>query len=188
MRSGDQVDGVDGLHQQLTPLLLPALALTALTGCTGVAEHHDVSTSAAAGDIRVVPLHSECGDLTTHDVAAVVHRPDLTLIGRTPVGCTWSPTGVWSNMPAVTLTWYRGSPLGRERKSEERFRQEVIDYAVDGKSGFMSSSYGLCVVAVEYATDQYFEVAVTESNNDYGTDSESCRAAVTLATRVAHEV
>ncbi|MBA0049234.1 DUF3558 family protein [Mycobacterium sp. NPDC050853] len=170
----------------LCAVLAPGILFSA--GCSGHHRElggHEVTT---ANDVRVGPAYSECGSLTTPDVAAVVRRTDLKLIAKTPAGCTWSPSGSWSTLPNVALTWYRGSPIGREREGEERTRDEVKDFSAGGKRGFISSTYGMCVTALEYGDGQFFELAVTLLGAGHGTSSDACHCAMKLSTQVAEKV
>lgn len=200
MHAGNQIDGDDAVSEHLTGrvrssrvggiVLCAVLAMGMLlsSGCSG--HHHELNGHevATSHDVRVGPGYSECGSLTTPDVVAVVRRADLKLIAKTPAGCTWSPNGSWSALPNVTLSWYRGSPIGREREGEERTRDEVRDFSAGGKSGFISSTYGMCVTALEYGDDQFFELAVTLLGAGHGTSSDACHCAMKLSTQVAEKV
>ncbi|MUM16333.1 DUF3558 domain-containing protein [Mycobacterium sp. CBMA271] len=170
----------------LSAVLAPGILLGA--GCSSDHHEHGGHHVSTADDIRLGPAYSECGSLTTPDVSAVVRRPDLKLIAKTPVGCTWSPNGSWSALPSVTLSWFRGSPIGREREGEERTRDEVKDFSAGGKSGFISSTYGMCVTALEYGEGQFFEVAVTLLGGGHGASSDACHCAMKLSTQVAEKV
>ncbi|OAT69542.1 hypothetical protein AWB85_20955 [Mycobacteroides immunogenum] len=171
-------------------LLCTVLALGVLftAGCSGHHGEHVGHDASSLHDVRVGPAYSECGSLTTPDVAAVLHRADLKLVAKTPAGCTWTPNGYWSVLPNVTLSWYRGSPIGREREGEERTREEVRDFSAAGKNGFISSTYGMCVTALEYGDDQFFELAVTLLGAGHGTSSAACHCAMKLSSQVAEKV
>lgn len=128
MHAGNQIDGNDAVSQHLTRrvrssrltgmFLCTVLALGVLLsgGCSSRHGEHEGHEASTLHDVRVGPAYSECGSLTTPDVAAVLHRADLKLVAKTPAGCTWTPNGYWSVLPNVTLSWYRGSPIGRERE------------------------------------------------------------------------
>ncbi|ORA63421.1 DUF3558 family protein [Mycobacteroides franklinii] len=165
-----------------------ALGILFCAGCSGGHGELDGHDASSSHDVRVGPGYSECGSLTTPDVAAVLHRADLKLIAKTPAGCTWSPNGYWGALPNVTLSWYRGSPIGREREGEERTRDEVRDFSAGGKNGFISSTYGMCVTALEYGDDQFFELAVTLLGAGHGTSSAACHCAMKLSSQVAEKV
>lgn len=199
MHAGNQIDGNDAVSQhltrrvrscRLTGFLCAVLALGILfcAGCSGRHGELDGHDASSSHDVRVGPGYSECGSLTTPDVAAVLHRADLKLIAKTPAGCTWSPNGYWGALPNVTLSWYRGSPIGREREGEERTRDEVRDFSAGGKNGFISSTYGMCVTALEYGDDQFFELAVTLLGAGHGTSSAACHCAMKLSSQVAEKV
>ena len=40
--------------------------------------------------------------------------------------------------PHFSFTWYRGSPIGRERKTEELSRTSVEDINIEGHGGFIA--------------------------------------------------
>lgn len=79
-------------------------------------------------------------------------------------------------------------PIGREREGEERTREEVRDFSAAGKNGFISSTYGMCVTALEYGDDQFFELAVTLLGAGHGTSSAACHCAMKLSSQVAEKV
>lgn len=200
MHAGNQIDGNDAVSQHLTRrvrscrltgmFLCTVLALGVLLsgGCSSHHGEHEGHNASTLHDVRVGPAYSECGSLTTPDVAAVLHRADLKLVAKTPAGCTWTPNGYWSVLPNVTLSWYRGSPIGREREGEEGTREEVRDFSAAGKNGFISSTYGMCVTALEYGDDQFFELAVTLLGAGHGTSSAACHCAMKLSSQVAEKV
>ncbi|SKS42188.1 Uncharacterised protein [Mycobacteroides abscessus subsp. massiliense] len=108
MHAGNQIDGNDAVSQHLTRrvrssrltgmFLCTVLALGVLLsgGCSSRHGEHEGHEASTLHDVRVGPAYSECGSLTTPDVAAVLHRADLKLVAKTPAGCTWTPNGYWS--------------------------------------------------------------------------------------------
>ena len=61
--------------------------------------------------------------------------------------------------PHFSFTWYRGSPIGRERKTEELQRTSVEDINIDGHSGFIAvqtdptAGDNLCEVGIQFDDD-----------------------------------
>src|SRR6476469_10201683 len=61
--------------------------------------------------------------------------------------------------PHFSFTWYRGSPIGRERKTEELSRNSVDDINIEGHDGFIAAGQdptlgaNLCEIAIQYNDD-----------------------------------
>lgn len=64
--------------------------------------------------------------------------------------------------PLISFAWFRGSPIGRERKTEELSRTRVDDITIGGHSGFIAVQDDprlgerLCDVGIQYQ-DDFFE-------------------------------
>ncbi len=71
------------------------------------------------------------------------------------MGCQWLQGGGILG-PHFSFTWYRGSPIGRERKTEELSRASVEDINIEGHSGFIAIGEdptignNLCEVGIQY--------------------------------------
>jgi hypothetical protein len=80
------------------------------------------------------------------------------------VGCQWAATNRGRG-PLISFSWFRGSPIGRERKSEELSRTSVSDITIDGHSGFVATQSDsrlgehLCDIGIQYG-DDFFEWSV----------------------------
>ncbi|WP_268968816.1 DUF3558 domain-containing protein [Tomitella fengzijianii] len=138
---------------------------------------------AAAGPAG--PHLGQCGSVTDAEVAAATGMPQPMRAVRDTVGCQWDvgTLGVGSH---VSFTWYRGSPIGRERAIDNAVGRDVSDVTIGGRPGF-SSRIGpsLCEVGVDYGAD-FFLWSV-----DYGADTAGppeggvCDAATSLAAMTA---
>ncbi len=69
--------------------------------------------------------------------------------------------------PHFSFTWYRGSPIGRERKTEELSRTSVEDINIEGHSGFIAvgtdptlGGDNLCEVGIQF-NDDFIEWSVS---------------------------
>lgn len=113
--------------------------------------------SAPAADARHGPFFGLCGGISDQTVTELTGARGLVNTGQNPVGCQWLVGGVvW---PRITFAWYRGSPIGRERKVEERTRTRVEDLSIDGQDGFVGARNSLelgdyiCEVAIQFFDD-----------------------------------
>jgi hypothetical protein len=150
------------------PLLALALAVVTLAAaCSGPsgqpAQLPSPSTSrkpnAAHG-----PLFPECGGVSDQTIAQLTHVQNLRNTARNSAGCQWLIGGRFRG-PLISFAWFRGSPIGRERKTEELSRTSVDDLTIDGHTGFVAiaddAQLGekLCDVAIQYQ-DDFFEWSV----------------------------
>ncbi|AOW93144.1 hypothetical protein BFN03_12125 [Rhodococcus sp. WMMA185] len=132
--------------------LVLVAASAVLAGC---AEAVDDSGTEAAPP-RVVtdpgPFFGQCGSVTDEEVAEEFGMPPFTAVTRNSVGCEWEVAGVGG--PSVTFSWYRGSPIGRERAGSEMIGRPASAIDVQGHPGFIASSGGiLCELGVEFGGD-----------------------------------
>jgi hypothetical protein len=107
------------------------------------------------------PLFPECGGVSDQTVARLTGIPRLPAAARNSVGCQWLGRGGVKG-PLISFAWFRGSPIGRERKTEELSRSRVDDITIDGHSGFIARQIDarlgerLCDVGIQYQ-DDFFE-------------------------------
>jgi hypothetical protein len=104
------------------------------------------------------PSFPECGGVTDQTVTQLTKIPGLVNTARNSAGCQWLQNGGIVG-PHFSFTWYRGSPIGRERTVEERTRTRVDDINVDGHDGFMAVQEdptvgeNLCEVGIQFQDD-----------------------------------
>jgi uncharacterized protein DUF3558 len=104
------------------------------------------------------PFFPECGGVSDQTVAQLTEVHGLVNTGRTSAGCQWLQNGGIVG-PNFSFTWYRGSPIGRERKTEELSRTSVDDINIDGHSGFIAVANdpqlgdNLCEVGIQFQDD-----------------------------------
>ena len=65
----------------------------------------------------------------------------LVNTAKNSVGCQWLAGGGILG-PHFSFTWFRGSPIGRERKTEELSRTSVEDINIEGHDGFIAVGDG----------------------------------------------
>jgi hypothetical protein len=83
------------------------------------------------------PFFPECGGVSDQVMAEQTRVTGLVNTAKTSVGCQWLLGGGILG-PHFSFTWYRGSPIGRERKTEELSRASVEDIDIEGHSGFIA--------------------------------------------------
>jgi hypothetical protein len=111
------------------------------------------TVSAAQG-----PFFPECGGVSDQTVTKLTGVAGPVTATRTSVGCQWMPGGSVRG-PVFAFYWFRGSPIGRERKTEELHGASVSDINIDGHNGFVAiradsrfSDY-YCDVGIQYQDD-----------------------------------
>nr|WP_206037886.1 DUF3558 domain-containing protein [Rhodococcus sp. HNM0569] len=98
------------------------------------------------------PFFGECGSVTDDEVARAFAVPPFTDVTRNSVGCEWESGGVGG--PSVTFSWYRGSPIGRERAGSDLIGRPAEDISIDGNPGFLASAEDyLCELGVQFGGD-----------------------------------
>lgn len=104
------------------------------------------------------PMFPECGGVTDQIMAAQTRVNGLVKTAVNSVGCQWLAGGGILG-PHFSFTWYRGSPIGRERKTEELTRASVDDITIEGKKGWVAVGTdptlgdNLCEIAIQFDDD-----------------------------------
>lgn len=109
------------------------------------------------------PFFPECGGVSDQTVAQLTGVAGLVVTARNAVGCQWLVNGSISG-PWFSFSWFRGSPIGRERKNEDLTRTTVNDITIDGHSGYIAVATDrlgtrLCDVSIQYQ-DDFFEWSI----------------------------
>lgn len=137
------------------------------------------STAAGSG-----PFFGRCGGVSTDDVARVTGTSGLITASDNSAGCEWV-TSADVLGPQFSFNWYRGSPIARERATEQLSRDTVSDLTIDGHSGFIASSPGICEIGIAFGGD-FFEWSVSYGTAEPGRQQRSadevCQATKTLST------
>ncbi|MGW5522466.1 DUF3558 family protein [Gordonia sp. NPDC003950] len=146
------------------------LALTAtvavvtllLSGCSSGSDDDAPTTHntpVAPGVAGAGPFFGACGNVTTEEVNRITGFGNLALVVNNPSVCEWSsgpsPTG-----PVASFNWYRGSPIGRERATEQLSRDSTEDIDINGHKGFIASDAGICEIGIQFDAD-FFEWSVS---------------------------
>lgn len=161
---------------------LVAVGLAAvLAGCGGA---EDTEADAPAAPVRPEatepgPFFPECAGMTDQEVSEAFGMPPFTQVTRNSVGCVWEVGG--SDGPSVTYSWYRGSPIGRERAGSELIGRPAEDIDIGGNPGFIASAASyLCEVGIAFGGD-FVHWSVMYGNSQPTNDP--CQVARVLAER-----
>jgi uncharacterized protein DUF3558 len=117
------------------------------------------------------PMFPECGGVTDQTIAEQTRVTGLVNTARNSVGCQWLQGGGILG-PHFSFTWYRGSPIGRERKTEELSRASVEDINIEGHSGFVAVGEdptignNLCEVGIQFQ-DDFIEWSISFSQQPF---------------------
>ena len=111
------------------------------------------------------------GASTIQTVTELTKVTGLKNTARNSVGCQWLAGGGILG-PHFSFSWYRGSPIGRERKTEELSRASVDDINIDGHGGFIAIGNepnlgdSLCEVGIQFQ-DDFIEWSVSFSQKPF---------------------
>lgn len=97
------------------------------------------------------PDFDRCGGLTTEDVVRLTTVQGLKLHVENPSTCEWRIDS--TRNPTVSFNWYRGSPIGRERGTEQLSRDLTQDITIAGQSGFIAHSGSICEIGIGWEAD-----------------------------------
>lgn len=104
------------------------------------------------------PFFPECGGVSDATVGQLTQIPGLVNTAKNSTGCQWLQNGGISG-PHFSFTWFRGSPIGRERVTEERSRTSVEDINIEGHDGFIAANVDptvgniLCEIGIQFGDD-----------------------------------
>ena len=129
------------------------------------------STEAPAQDITHGPFFPQCGGISDEEIIKQTRVPGLVNTAATSVGCQWLAGGSILG-PHFSFTWFRGSPIGRERKTEELSRTSVEDINIEGHDGFIALNddptmgVNLCEIGIQF-DDDFIEWSISFSQQPF---------------------
>ncbi|WP_408014513.1 DUF3558 domain-containing protein [Rhodococcus spongiicola] len=93
--------------------------------------------------------------VTDDEVAGAFAIRGFATVVRNLVGCQWQMSAQdGQGAPHVSFSWYRGSPIGRERADSELIGRPANDIEVGGHPGFVASGSGRpCELGVQFDDD-----------------------------------
>ncbi|TGD83919.1 DUF3558 domain-containing protein [Mycolicibacterium sp. CH28] len=156
--------------RKLALALAIATAIPVLGACSNSSGGSDQPQASApsapqAGNAKHGPMFPECGGITDQIMAEQTRVTGLVNTAKNSVGCQWLAGGGILG-PHFSFTWYRGSPIGRERKTEELSRTSVEDINIEGHGGFIAVGTdptlgdNLCEVGIQF-NDDFIEWSVS---------------------------
>ena len=108
--------------RRLVALVVAAAAVTTVGACStserdkaGPGQQQSEAPAPSA-DGKHGPMFQECGGLSDQALAEQTRVTGLVKTAVNSVGCQWLAGGGILG-PHFSFTWYRGSPIGRERKN-----------------------------------------------------------------------
>ncbi len=129
------------------------------------------SAGPGSGEGHHGPMFPVCGGVGDQAVSDLTKMSGLINTARNSVGCQWLAGGGILG-PHFSFSWYRGSPIGRERKTEELSRASVEDINIDGHGGFIAVGNepnlgdSLCEVGIQFQ-DDFIEWSVSFSQKPF---------------------
>ncbi|WP_167099116.1 DUF3558 domain-containing protein [Mycobacterium sp. DL592] len=146
-----------------------AVAATAVSGCSsdssGPGPQSSAPSAPSPANAKHGPMFPECGGITDQTIAEQTRVTGLVNTAKNSVGCQWLAGGGILG-PHFSFTWYRGSPIGRERKTEELSRTSVEDINIEGHGGFIAVGTdptlgdNLCEIGIQF-NDDFIEWSVS---------------------------
>ncbi|MDH6197487.1 hypothetical protein M2272_004142 [Mycobacterium frederiksbergense] len=138
----------------------------------------------SAGAAKHGPHFPQCGGLTDQTVTELTQVQGLVNTAANSSGCQWLQGGSILG-PHFSFTWFRGSPIGRERKTEELSRTSVEDINIEGHGGFIAvgenplkaGDVNLCEIGIQF-DDDFIEWSVSFDQKPY---PDPCNVAKELA-------
>lgn len=129
------------------------VALAALlVGCGSGDDASSARQSTSVDPGASGPFFGQCGSVNDEEVVRAFNVPAFTMITRNSVGCEWEVAGFTG--PSVSFSWYRGSPIDRERSGSELIGRPADDIEIDGHPGFSAATENyLCEVGVQFGKD-----------------------------------
>ncbi|WP_216847531.1 DUF3558 domain-containing protein [Arthrobacter sp. SLBN-53] len=139
------------------------------------------STTESAPEAQHGPVFPECGGISDETIAQLTQVRGLVNTARTSVGCQWLVGGGIIG-PHFSFTHFRGSPMGRERKTMELSRASVEDVSIEGHDGFVGIGEdlvlgrNLCEVGIGFG-DDFIEWSVSYTQKPF---PDACEVAKEL--------
>lgn len=139
--------------------------VAACNGGSGDANGPDVPQTNAPQAAKHGPFFPECGGVSDQEIAKQTQVAGLVGTAKTSVGCQWLVGGLIVG-PHFSFNWYRGSPIGRERKTEELTRTKTEDIDIEGHGGFIAYNedpqlgVNLCEIGIQF-DDDFIEWSVS---------------------------
>jgi hypothetical protein len=142
------------LSRAVTALALVAAALAG--GCSDSGTQS--AASPAAGGPHRGPFFPQCGGVSDQTIARLTRLSGLANTAQNSVGCQWLLHGSIRG-PYFSFSWYRSSPIGRERRTVQVNHPSVEDITISGHNGFIATGSeanlgdNLCEIGLQFDDD-----------------------------------
>jgi hypothetical protein len=167
--------------------VLAAAAVPVFAACSGSGNSAGPAVPSASPSATAAAKHGpffpQCGGISDQTVADLTQVQGLVNTAVNSSGCQWLQGGSIMG-PHFSFTWFRGSPIGRERKTEELSRTSVDDVNIEGHPGFVAvgqdplqNTANLCEVGIQF-DDDFIEWSVSFDQKPF---PEPCGVAKELA-------
>ena len=165
-------------------LVAAAAVLPVVAACSGAEDPGTPSvpqSTESAAAAQHGPDFPECGGISDQTMSQLTEVVGLVNTARTSVGCQWLAGGGIVG-PHFSFTHFRGSPIGRERKTEELSRASVEDISIEGQNGFIAIGEdlvlgpSLCEIGIQF-DDDFIEWSVSFAQKPY---PDACEVAKEL--------
>ncbi len=163
------------MRREVAALALAAATLIPMAAaCSDSGSNQSQSTGSSApasGEGHHGPFFPQCGGVSEQTVTQLTRITGLVNTAQNSVGCQWLAGGGILG-PHFSFSWYRGSPIGRERKTEELSRSSVNDINIDGHSGFVAIGNeptlgdSLCEIGIQFS-DDFIEWSISFSQKPF---------------------
>ena len=150
------------------------ILISTVAGCSDSGDNKPGATASSApgsGEGHHGPMFPQCGGISDQTVTELTKVTGLINTARNSVGCQWLAGGGILG-PHFSFSWYRGSPIGRERKTEELSRASVEDININGHGGFIAIGNepnlgdSLCEVGIQFQ-DDFIEWSISFSQKPF---------------------
>jgi len=168
------VNSATGSRRTVKALAISAAAVMLFAGCS---DPDDAGGSGGSGEpgtpqaIKHGPFFPECGGITDQVMGQQTQVNGLVATAKNSAGCQWLVGGSILG-PHFSFTWFRGSPIGRERKTEELSRASVENINIEGNDGFiavgedLAGTPNLCEIGIQF-NDDFIEWSIIFSQKPY---------------------
>lgn len=164
-----------------------ALVVVLVAGCSSSSgdDHSATKADEPPGKAGGGPFFGACGGVTTDEVIKITNFAGLSNTVDNPSVCEWDASDDRTG-PVASFNWYRGSPIGRERATEQLSRESTKDLEINGHKGFIASDTGICEIGMGFGAD-FFEWSVssgtiTALDQQPAPTDQLCNAVKQLAT------
>jgi hypothetical protein len=141
----------------MTVVAAAAVLLVAATGCgggsaDGPAPEVGATSAQPTEDLGVGAMYfGECGSVSTEEFTSLTGLGGVQLQERNTVGCRWESGSIEGGHGS--FSWYRGSPIQRERTLVERVGRLPEDLTVGPMTGYVAEASSLCEVGLASGGD-----------------------------------